>query len=82
MAWRDEDVLRTVFRLLLVLQEQKEENEATEIHDEISPAIQELRQPLAVLSSYTDEDDMKLLDFGMSIFHGRTTGIWSNGISC
>ncbi|KAJ2970068.1 hypothetical protein NQ176_g8358 [Zarea fungicola] len=68
--------------LLLVLQEQKEENEATEIHDEISPAIQELRQPLAVLSSYTDEDDMKLLDFGMSIFHGRTTGIWSNGISC
>jgi hypothetical protein len=28
---------------------------------------------------YTDEDDMKLLDFGVAIFHGRTAGMWSDG---
>ncbi|KAK2593959.1 hypothetical protein QQS21_008318 [Conoideocrella luteorostrata] len=80
IAWRDEDVTRTKFRLLLVLQAQKSEEGVTQIRDEVAPAIQEARRSFPVQSSYTDEDDMKLLDFGVSIFHGRTTGIWSNGI--
>ncbi|KAG8405172.1 hypothetical protein J3458_021849 [Metarhizium acridum] len=81
MAWRDEDILRTKFRLLLVLQARKsEEGPIEEIHGEIASSVKEARRSLPALSSYTDEDDMKLVDFGVSIFHGRTTGIWSNGI--
>lgn len=78
-AWRNEDIVRTKFRLSLVLRAQKKPEEASTILDEIADSLKEARRVSTAREKYTDEDDMKLLDLGVSIFHGRTAGIWSNG---
>lgn len=70
--------MRTKFRLSLVLQAQKRAEEASAILEEIASSLEAIR-PESTQLAYSDEDDMKLLDFGVSIFHGRTAGIWSNG---
>jgi hypothetical protein len=79
--WRAEDILRTKFRLSLVLSAAGEEKGASERRQEIKASIESLRpkEPPSDHEPYTDEDDMKLLDFGVVIFHGRTAGIWSDG---
>jgi len=79
LQWRDEDVVRAKFRLSLVLRAQEKLEEASAIQEEIASSLENIRSPVSVPSNYTNEDDMKLLDFVVSIFHGRTAGIWSNG---
>ncbi len=76
-----EDILRTKFRLSLVLLAAGEERGASERRQKIEASIESLRSEESPSDHepYTDEDDMKLLDFGVSIFHGRTAGIWSDG---
>lgn len=78
MQWRNEDIVRIKFRLSLVLGAQGRPEEASAIREEIASFLEDIR-PVSIRSDYTDEDDMKLLDFEVSIFHGRTAGIWSNG---
>lgn len=76
MQWRMEDVVRTKFRLSIILRTQNRPVEASATREEIHEYIKNIR---LTAGEYTDEDDMKLLDFEVSIFHGRTTGVWSNG---
>ena len=78
MQWRNEDIVRTKFRLSLVLRARERLEEASTILEEIASALETIRSESPQLA-YTDADDMKLLDFGVSIYHGRTAGIWSNG---
>lgn len=78
MQWRNEDVLRTRFRLSIVLRAQSRPMEASTLRQEIAKNLEDIRLAFGK-QVYTDEDDMKLLDFGVTIFHGRTAGIWSNG---
>jgi hypothetical protein len=78
MQWQNEDIVRTKFRLSLVVRARERPEEASTILEEIASSLEAIR-PVSIQSTYTDEDDMKLLDFGISIFHGRTAGIWSNG---
>ncbi len=80
--WRNEDVVRTKFRLSLVLHAQGRLEEASTVRQEIAVSLEGVTpDPLPRRPIYTDEDDMKLLDFGVAIFHGRTAGIWSSGVS-
>lgn len=76
--WREEDIVRTKFRLLLVLEEQSKLEESAEIRTGIESYL--AAQRLAgSKKGYTDADDAELLDYGVTLCHGRTTGIWSNG---
>jgi len=63
--WRAEDILRTKFRLSLVLSAAGEEKGASERRQEIEVSIESLRpkEPPSDHEPYTDEDDMKLLGF-------------------
>ena len=78
MQWREDDVIRTKFRLSIVLRAQNRPGEAATVRAEIAKAIEDMRSATEK-QEFTDKDDMELLDFGVSIFHGRTAGIWSNG---
>ena len=69
LQWRDEDVVRTRFRLSLVLRAQEKLEEASAIQKEIATSIENIRSPVSVPSNDTDEDDMKLsrlCDLGFS----------------
>ena len=74
---RDEDVVRTKFRLSLVLQAQEKLEEASAIQKEIATSLENIRSPVSVPSNYTDEDDMKLsrlCDLGFSWSESGVTG--------
>ena len=77
MMWCEEDIVRTKFRLFLVQRAQNRVLEALAIKESIAETLREIR-PMPNLSVFTDEDDMKLLDYNVSLFHGRTAGIWGN----
>ncbi|VUC26950.1 unnamed protein product [Clonostachys rosea] len=77
--WREEDIARAKFRLFLVLRAQNHLDEASQIFKEINQFIQELRASSLPKDSYTDQDDMALLDTSVTITHGRTAGLWSAG---
>lgn len=70
--------MRIKFRLSLVLRAQEKPEEASTILEGIASSLEAIR-PVSIRSTYTNENDMKLLDFGVSIFHDRPAGIWSNG---
>ena len=80
MIWREEDIVRTKLRLFLVQRAQNRAEEASAMRESIAESLAKIR-PLPDLPVFTDEDDMKLLDFNVSMFHGRTAGIWGNGES-
>lgn len=77
--------MRSKFRLSIVLRAQDKVEEAVAVHDEIADHLERLRAAAPKSDAaepppkFTDQDDMKLLDFEVSFFHGRTAGKWSNG---
>ncbi|KAI0101705.1 hypothetical protein GGR51DRAFT_563166 [Nemania sp. FL0031] len=79
--WRVQDVTRVKFRLYLVLKAQGKQDEAGEILKEMNAYLVQRRGDLpAGTKEWTDKDDMGLLDGDIvTLDHGRTCGIWSNG---
>lgn len=73
--WREEDIVRTKFRLSIVLRAQNRHVEAAGIRQDIDAYLSERRGP-DTQKGYTDRDDMQLLDYGVTLCHGRTAGIW------
>lgn len=72
--------MRTKFRLSLVLYAREKLEEASTLRQDIAVSLEDVRpRPVSGNPEYTDEDDMKLLDLGVAIYHGRTAGIWSSG---
>ena len=70
--------MRAKFRLSLVLRAQGKTAEADELRNGIAKYIADMRPPQTD-REFTDADDMALLDIGVTMDHGRTAGIWSNG---
>jgi len=80
--WREEDVARTTFRLAIVLRAQKRPSEAEKLRQEalkMLASCSSTAQDLRTQREYTDKDDMELFDNSVTLWHGRTTGIWSAG---
>ncbi|TGJ79873.1 hypothetical protein E0Z10_g8889 [Xylaria hypoxylon] len=73
--WREEDIIRTKFRLSIVLRAQNRHVEAAEIRQDIDAYLSERRGP-GTQKGYTDGDDMQILDYSITLCHGRTAGIW------
>lgn len=83
IQWRNEDVARTRFRLSLVLQAMSRPSEAEIMKAEAMKMREEWEDALRDLRSKkqtSDKDEMELFDFGVTLWHGRTTGIWSDGL--
>ena len=79
--WREEDVMRVKFRMAVVLRAKgggEAEEEGEKMRREVARYLADKR-PLEVGKEFTDADDMELLDVGVTLEHGRTAGIWSNG---
>ena len=73
-------MVRTKFRLSIVLRASQKMQEATKIKEQIASDLESIRATSpSIQTTYTDEDDMKLLDFGVCLYYGRTAGMWSNG---
>jgi hypothetical protein len=82
MQWREEDVARSKFRLSLVLRATNRPVEAEVVKAEALKMREVWADALPDLASkkeYTDKDDMEIFDFSVTLWHGRTTGIWSDG---
>jgi len=82
LQWREEDIGRSKFRLSLVLRATNRPIEAETMRTEAlktreawATALPDLRTE----KEYTDKDDMAMFDFSVTLWHGRTTGIWSDG---
>lgn len=75
--------MRVKFRLYLVLKAQEKQKEAGEILQEMESYLVKRRSGLLKTEQrgeWTDKDDMELLDGDIvTLSHGRTCGIWSNG---
>ena len=81
IQWREEDVARTKFRLSIILHKQNRPSEAARFRAEALEICHRLVQPLlhSLGSTPGDEDNMTPFDAGVTLWHGRTTGIWGNG---
>jgi len=82
MQWREEDVSRSKFRLSLVLRATNRPGEAETVRTEalkMREAWAVALPDLQTKKEYTDKEDMEIFDFGVTLWHGRTTGIWSDG---
>jgi hypothetical protein len=81
MQWREEDEARSKFRLGIILRLQNRPKEADALQRDAFGIRKELRGQAKVWEGreYTDRDDMELFDKEVTIWHGRTSGIWSNG---
>lgn len=74
--WREEDNVRAKFRLSIVLRAQGRNYESDMIRLDVGSYISKRRSPQKAREGYTDADDMELLDYGVTLCHGRTAGIW------
>jgi hypothetical protein len=79
--WREADVYRVKYRLFLVLELQGRQTEANqvwaEIQEYLSTRMGETGEALLLRSR---RDIAEVLDGDIvTLDHGRTTGIWSNG---
>lgn len=82
VQWRQEDVSRLKFRLYLVLKAQSRPTEGTKFKKEVMLTLKEQEDSLAgssLTEQTADREIMELLDSSVSLFHGRTTGAWSDG---
>lgn len=90
MQWRTEDISRSKFRLSIVLRAQNRPSEAANLRQEALQEIQEVpgttreRRPGGGLKGdeHEDGDDklaMEWYDLNVALWHGRTTGSWSDG---
>ena len=81
IQWRIEDVARTQFRLAIVLEEQNRPTGAAAFRAKVLQACEELPHILPRTEGATRElgKDLTRFDSGVSLWHGRTTGIWGNG---
>jgi hypothetical protein len=78
--WRVADVMRVKFRLYTVLKAQGRLDEAGELLAEMEDYLVNRRGNLPKGKQWTDKEDMELLDGDIvTLDHGRTAGIWSNG---
>ncbi|KAJ8131313.1 hypothetical protein O1611_g2311 [Lasiodiplodia mahajangana] len=77
-GWREEDVMRVRFRLVIVLRKQNRPREADKISIEVDTYLQELRTA-ADDATLDDESLMAILDANVTISHGRTAGMWNDG---
>ncbi|KAI0855636.1 pfs domain-containing protein [Xylaria cubensis] len=75
--WREDDIVRVKFRLSIILRAKDLSSEADELLEGIKDHI--IGQRPANQTDFTDADDMALLDERVTLVHGRTAGIWSNG---
>ncbi|KAK0628901.1 pfs domain-containing protein [Bombardia bombarda] len=83
IGWRQEDITRIKFRLSVVLAAQNRQKEARTLRAECNQSLESLVGAAAAgagLEEATDESVMALLDAAVTMIHGRTAGIWSNGV--
>ncbi|KAI1130879.1 hypothetical protein F5Y10DRAFT_262820 [Nemania abortiva] len=79
--WRIQDVMRVKFRLYLVIKAQGKHGEATHVFDEMKGYLTKRRGDVSEGDKWSDKDIMELLDGDIvTLDHGRTCGIWSNGV--
>lgn len=74
---------RTKFRLAIVLRAQKRPTEAEKVRQEALKMLvscSSTARDSETQREYTDKDDMELFDRSVTLWHGRTTGIWSAGV--
>ncbi|KAL1868436.1 hypothetical protein VTK73DRAFT_3675 [Phialemonium thermophilum] len=76
-SWVEDDIVRVKFRLSIVLRAQERLEEADKVLDDIKNHVGRLRPSGS--TDFTDADDMALLDWRVTLDHGRTAGMWSNG---
>lgn len=84
MQWRQEDVARSKFRLSLVLQAQNRPSEAGILRREAQTALEDLASASTSEKQGEPGDDqdkweMERFDLMVALWHGRTTGLWSDG---
>ena len=83
LLWKSEDIARVKFRLSLVLRDQSRPTEADKFRKEAFEMRRcwedQLPEDEVNLTSKSDKTEMFLFDFGVTLWHGRTTGIWGNG---
>ena len=78
--WREEDVARTKLRLSRILQAQGKPTDANNLSAQAEEYLFRRRPTVKLGKGWTDHKFMELLDSDISLSHGRTTGIWSNGV--
>ncbi|PMD52524.1 pfs domain-containing protein [Hyaloscypha bicolor E] len=82
LQWREEDLARTRFRLAVVLRAQGRPSEASRLCGQAKDERKKWESEMVDMigqREFTDRDDMELFDFGVTLWHGRTTGKWSDG---
>lgn len=72
--------MRVKFRLYLVLKMQERVEEASEVRREMQSYLDKIMGRLQHGAEGNDKEIMEILDSDIvSLDHGRTAGIWSNG---
>lgn len=80
IQWRVEDMARVKFRLSLVLKALGKSEDAVGIRDEALKMRKEFEDQLPDMAApQSDQAEMELFDRTVCLWHGRTTGMWSDG---
>ena len=82
LQWRAEDIARSTFRLSVLQKAQNRPTEAANLRKEAIGILKELDgEDISIdESEFSDEQLMEVFDNNVALWHGRTTGVWSDGI--